>query len=274
MTATDLMNPIKAPIQHNPMMTLPKKRRRKKALGSSAKGEATRTEKAPPKPSKDAPPGAAAPNNTLPNNSPMEVLPAFQEAASEIDLTLGKLISLPAHELVEPISTFVTLEHQCVVQAGRLSGTGRLNRWATGRLLLAVKKSVKHGMFEAWVEEHRPKLGFGKSSAENYMKLARKYETAERFLKGDASLREMYERGNVSEESDTSERPKAGKDTSAGTSKAECLMKCLTTLQKRMRHLTESGEQLETDQVRQFKLVKNEIDRFFNHLINQDSTKL
>ena len=264
------MNPINTPIQYYSMMTLPKKRRLKKALVASAMGKATREETVAPQPSNDAPPDAAAPNNTLHNNSPMVVPPAFQEAASEIDLTVGKFVSLPAHELVEPISNFVTREHQCVVQAGRLSGTGRLNRWATGRLLLAVKKSVKHGMFEAWLEEHRPKLGFGKSSAENYMKLARKYETAERFLKEDAPLREMYERDNASEESDTPNSPKAGKDTSAGLSKAECLMKCLTTLQKRMCQLTESGEQLEAEQICQLKLVKDEIDRFFNHLINQN----
>jgi hypothetical protein len=51
-------------------------------------------------------------------------------------------------------------------------------------------------------------------------------------------------------------------------------MSCLTSLQKRMRHLMESGEQLEPNQVRQLTLVKDEIDRFFNQIITKNSTNL
>lgn len=256
------------------MTKLPKnkKRIRKTFPGASTGGKAT-----PPEPRDAAPTKSdAAINTPADHRTAMPIPHAFQEVANEVQSAVGKFVALPVHELVEPIANFVTRERQCIFEAGHLSATSRLNRWATGRLLIAAKKSLKHGAFEAWLEEHRLKLGFGKSTAENYMKLARKYETAEQFMMEDAPLREMYERGKVleDEEFETSDHPKAGKDKLAGPSKAECLMNCLTSLQKRMRHLTESDEQLEPSQVRQLTLVKDEIDRFFNQIINQNSTNL
>jgi hypothetical protein len=270
--SNDPINTPNTPL--NFMTTRPKKKKRirKTFPGASAGGKAT-----PPHPGDAAPTQSDAVIKTTSDHRTAMLIPhAFQEVAEEFQSAVGKFVALPVHELVEPIANFVTRERQCAIQAGRLSATSRLNRWATGRLLIAAKKSLRHGTFEAWLEEHRLKLGFSKSTAENYMKLARKYETAEQFMMEDAPLREMYERGKVleDEEFETSDKPKAGKDKFAGPSKAECLMSCLTSLQKRMRHLMESGEQLEPNQVRQLTLVKDEIDRFFNQIITKNSTNL
>jgi hypothetical protein len=200
----------------------------------------------------------------------------LQAAAWEIDRKIVSVVTGPVEHMVEPIVAFRRSVDHCALQAGNLEVMARLNKWAMGRILRVVKAELKHGQFEAWLKQHRDELGFGKSSAENYMALAAQYRSAHHFLKEDAPLRELYNRQHADEDDDSCEAAtqveheqqiERGKLNHA--SKAEALMKSLTTLQKRLRHLTETDEQLEADQIRQLKLVKTEIDRFFNAIINK-----
>jgi hypothetical protein len=194
------------------------------------------------------------------------------QAAEEIDTEVNKLgRSLKGpDQIIAPIARYQEQANAFEGQVDNLLTLARLNRWATGRLLLVVKERLKHGQFERWLEDRRDMLGFSKSSAENYMKLARDYTTARRFLEKVAPLREMYARGEAQKETDPLDT-KAPKDSHARSTerptKMEAMMKTMTGLQKCLRHVSESEEKLDKGQLDQLKLVKIELDRFFEKLI-------
>lgn len=146
-----------------------------------------------------------------------------------------------------------------------------------GRALLMVKRALVHGQFENWLEGHREMLGFGKSSAENFMKLARNYPTAARFLEEELPLREMYERDAASEGDDSSSNDETEDQSSRAaslSSKTDTLLKSLTTgAEGSRRHVSESDQRLDDDQLRQLKLVKMELDRFFEKILNQSTLR-
>ena len=180
--------------------------------------------------------------------------------------------SLAPDRMINSISEYRNRADSFAGQAEKLRILGRLNRWATGRVLMMVKRSLKHGQFENWLQEHREVLGFGKSSAENFMKLARNYPTAARFLEEELPLREMYERDAALEGDDSSSNDETEDQSSRAaslSSKTDTLLKSLTTVQKQLRHVSESDQRLDDDQLRQLKLVKVELDRFFEKILNQ-----
>lgn len=203
-----------------------------------------------------------------------EVKNEVKQAAEAMDREIHELTSRPLTPdlMIESITRYRDRANSFAGQAEKLRILGRLNRWAMGRVLLMVKTALKHGPFEAWLEGHREMLGFGKSSAENYMKLARDYHTTGRFLEVELPLREMYGREVDQNDDDptTTEDPEVPDRRAGGPpSKTEALLRTLTTVQKQLRHVSESDQRLDDDQLRQVKLVKVELDRFFEKILNQ-----
>jgi cell division protein ZapA (FtsZ GTPase activity inhibitor) len=197
-----------------------------------------------------------------------------KQAAEAMDREINELLKRPLDpdQMIGTITMYLGRANTFAGQAETLRILGRLNRWGTGRVLLLVKAALKHGQFEEWLGRHREALGFGKSSAENFMKLARDYPAAGRFLEEELPLREMYGRDADSEDDDstTTQESKDPNTRVAGCpSKTEALLKILTTVQKQLRHVSESDQRPDDDQLRQLKLVKTELDRFFEKIFNQ-----
>lgn len=219
--------------------------------------------------------------------TPTLVMQSFEKALAEIDVKqaaedtdreINELTerSLDLDQMIGSIAMYRIRANSFAGQAEKLRILGRLNRWAMGRALLMVKRALVHGQFENWLEGHREMLGFGKSSAENFMKLARNYPTAARFLEEELPLREMYERDAASEGDDSSSNDETEDQSSRAaslSSKTDTLLKSLTTVQKQLRHVSESDQRLDDDQLRQLKLVKMELDRFFEKILNQSTLR-
>lgn len=197
-----------------------------------------------------------------------------KQAAEAVEREIHELMerSLGPDQMIETITLYRGQADSFAGQAETLRILGRLNRWATGRVLLLVKAALKHGQFEEWLGRHREALGFGKSSAENFMKLARGYPTAGRLLEEELPLREMYGREVDQKDDDptTTEDPEVPNRRAGGLpSKTDALMKIMTSVQKQLRLVSESDQRLNDDQLRQLKLVKVELDRFFEKILNQ-----
>lgn len=196
-----------------------------------------------------------------------------KNAAEAVDREIHELTerSLDPDQMIELITRYRGQADSFSGQAETLRILGRLNRWAAGRVLLLAKAALKHGQFEEWLEGHREDLGFGKSSAENFMKLARDYPTAALFLKEELPLRELYGREAAGEDGPSTTNARSR--VSDLPSKTDTLLKTLTTVQKQMRHVSESDQAIDDDQLRQLKLAKAELDRFFEKILNQPQSE-
>ena len=206
----------------------------------------------------------------------LDLAARLESASDAIDREVLSLSARPVDQMVDPIAAFHNRSNRFLTQAKEMEILGRLARWATGRSLLMAKAELARGKFEAWLRRHRDTLGFGKSSAENYMKLARKFPTATLFLAEETPLRGLYSPKKSEDDGDNNAAPDDAptfepKRKFPGPSRTEALMKSLTGLQKRLRLVTESDVRITGDQLVQLKLVKTEIDRFFKTILSQHS---
>ena len=180
--------------------------------------------------------------------------------AEQLDAEVLKVIDLPADQMIEPILKFMDLERSNMQHAEKLTALSRLHCWATGQALIGAKKKIKRGKFESWIKAN---FSFSKSSAENYMKLARDYPNAMSFLEKETPLRQLYaDKAQSTEDCAPAEDAFVDSTKIEPSSKIELMLNSLTNSQKCMRHVTESEEQLDDHQIGQFDLVFKELERY------------
>lgn len=160
-----------------------------------------------------------------------------------------------------------------------------------GKILCKIKNDGSHGNWESYVKND---LGIHPRTASNYMRLCSYEDEINKWMHkksiSDLGVRAALDylakkkkKATTSHSSESSINSAHGSDPSftlednasssknnnaAIPSKTEALEKSLTNLQKRLRLVTESGEKLKSHQITQLKLVKAQIDRFYETIIN------
>lgn len=128
--------------------------------------------------------------------------------------------------------------------------------WTIGKMLLSVKSQLEKGEMKQWRKDHLEEMELSESSADNYIRLAKKFDDTQTLIADKRPLRELY--GASQKEADKLPPP----------TRPEKVMKDCTTLQRDLRLLKDSGEPLSKEQLIQLKLSKDAIDQDFETLFS------
>jgi hypothetical protein len=213
-----------------------------------------------------------------------EVEPYVENVASEVpseiaevEAMLAGVADLTEAELITSIKDFAERAESLAVQTLNMAKRTMICGWATGVLLVKVKKACKHGKFGQWEQEHLPSLGLDTRTAQRYMQLANRCPDVRSLVDNYSGLMEAYIACNIIQErpaADDGEDPNAANQAPAGegSSHAEALLSGLTSVQQHLRLFTSSSERLDAVQINQAKLVMKELNRFFSKLVATSDT--
>ena len=135
--------------------------------------------------------------------------------------------------------------------------------WACGKLLNAAKARLGRGDFGKWRTENLLSDSLSERTTARYMMLAKQCDDVKSLLEWSPSLRQAYIACGILPEPERTSAEE-GEDTAP---KTHALLTSLSGLQKNLRLFTGSGEKLGKADLTQLKLMRDELDRFFEQVI-------
>ena len=175
--------------------------------------------------------------------------------------------SASVEEVTEDLCKIFYLEKKAHVGSVNLGDMATVSRWCMGHCLLHIKRELGHGNYGPWLEKNQERLGFTQRSAENYTKLAKAHETLEALvesLRAEPDTEDETGEELPESEVDPSEIKSACPDSRP--TKVEGVLKGCTALQKSIRYLVESDEELSSADLAQIKSVRRELDELLERV--------
>ena len=175
--------------------------------------------------------------------------------------------SASLEEVTDGLSKISFWEKRAHMGSVNLANLAKVSRWCMGHCLLRIKRELGHGNYGPWFEENREQLGFTQRSAENYTNLAKQYEALEDFLESlHAEPDTEDETGEEQPESEVDPSEIKSACPESGPTKVEGVLKGCTALQKSIRYLSESNEELSSADLAQIKSVRRELDELLERV--------
>lgn len=215
----------------------------------------------------------------------VEVLPKETKSTNgmlpeleEINKLLVDLPTLTVEDCIPRIKNYSDRAEMRAKEAVAVASQAVICAWACGTLLNKAKLKCGHGKFTLWPEEHILSSGISIKTCERYMSLARKQPCIRSLIESGFGLTDAYVACGILPEP-VKPRDKADDsdgDTAQGSdhpSSVKSLMSCATTLQKRLRKFSASGEILSTPDLDKLGEVINELTGVLAQIQQQSTDK-
>ena len=200
--------------------------------------------------------------------------PALLAEITEAENLKASLSNLSAEQIIETATTHAA---RAVVFATSMMNTGKcllVAAWECGTVLTHLKATIGHGKFGRVLGEVATANRTCVRTFHRYMKLAGLAPDIRPLLESCNNLRMAYaalgiagvqpDEEPVPDNGDSQEEPvKTAGGTDSGCTSSKVLASA-STLQKHLRQFKQAGKQLNVDDIRQLKLILNEVLEFAN----------
>lgn len=166
-------------------------------------------------------------------------------------------------DLISGIKTYSDLALKHARLSVKLGASALVFAWATGKLLNAAKFRSDHGSFGTWRNENLDLGAISERTLQRYMLLAKNYPDVKALLHWNSGLRQAYVACGILPEPEKT----VGEVDDEPAPKTRALLTSLSGLQKNLRLFTGSGEKLVKADLTQLRLMRDELNRFFNQVI-------
>lgn len=170
---------------------------------------------------------------------------------------------MKAEDLISGIKTYSDLALKHARLSVKLGASALVFAWATGKLLNAAKSRFGRGSFGTWRNENLDLGAISERTLQRYMLLAKNYPDVKALLHWNPGLRQAYVACGILPEPERT----VGEVDDEPAPKTQALLTSLSSLQKNLRLFTGSGEKLVKADLTQLKLMRDELNRFFDQVI-------
>jgi len=211
--------------------------------------------------------------------------PEVVEQLAQVEGVIDGLKTMPDTDLIESIRDWATRAAGFSRQAVQVGASALVYAWACGKLLNAAKEKLGHGAFGKWRKTHVESAGISERTSIRYMKLAESCSDVRGLLQWAPTLRQAYvgcgvlpsppERDKDEADDNLSEKEKERKEREVHEEevlrKKEVLLTSVSDLQQKLRQGISIKENLGQGEIRQLKLARTQIVKFFDQLLGNKS---
>jgi hypothetical protein len=202
----------------------------------------------------------------IPDLKPPEVLKHIKEVEAkikEIEAIFKANKEMDADPIIPSIKKFAKQAADLSRQAVKTGASALVYAWACGKLLIAAKTKLKRSDFGKWRDENLGADVISERTSQRYMQLAKQFDNVETLLKWSPSLRQAYIACGILPEPEARDTEEEDNDLP----KTRALLTSLNGLQRNLRLFAGSTEKLGKAELTELKLVRDELNQFFNQVI-------
>lgn len=204
---------------------------------------------------------------------------------AQVEAAIGLFERVTEVTLAENIKGWAAQAADYSKQAVHAGASALVYAWGCGKLLNEAKGKLGHGAFGKWRKQHVESAGISERTSIRYMKLAESCPDVRGLLQWAPTLRQAYvgcgvlppppERDKDEAEDNLSEEEKKQKEKEEHGKevlrKKEVLLTSVSELQQKLRQGMSIKGDLGQGELRQLKLARTEIVKFFDQLLGNKS---
>ncbi len=204
---------------------------------------------------------------------------------AQVETAIGRFDRMTEEGLAENIKGWAAHAADYSRQAVHAGASALVYAWGCGKLLNEAKGKLGHGAFGKWRKQHVDSEGISERTSTRYMNLAKSCPDVRGLLQWAPTLRQAYvgcgvlppppEQDKDEADDNLSEEEKTRKEKEEHEKevlrKKEVLLSSVSALQQKLRQGMSIKGNLGPGELRQLKLARNEIVKFFDQLLGSKS---